>query len=130
MPIFLLDTDAVSYALRGQGQVADRILEHRPSDLSLSSITLAELRYGASVRGSKRIHRQIDTFVNAIQILAFGPEAARAFGEIAHRLTRAGPVGGFDALIAAHAMSAGLTLVTHNLRHFSRVPGLKCEDWV
>ena len=130
MPAFMLDTDSVSFALRGQGAVARRILEHRPSELCISSITLAELRYGADLRGSRKLHRQIDAFVGSVQVLSFDAEAARAFGVVGQRVSRAGtPIGGFDALIAAHALSAGLVLVTHNVRHFARVPGLESQDW-
>jgi len=59
---FMLDTDTVSFALRGQGEVGSRLVEHAPSHLCLSAISLAELRFGADRRGSKRLHRLIDTF--------------------------------------------------------------------
>jgi len=61
MPAYMLDTDTVSFALRGQGRVAARLLEHRPSELCISSITLAELRYGAEARRSRKLHRLIST---------------------------------------------------------------------
>src|SRR5436309_135807 len=59
MPHYMLDTDTVSFALRGQGRVAARLLEHRPSELCISSITLAELRFGAEARRSRKLHRLI-----------------------------------------------------------------------
>ena len=63
MPEFMLDTDTVSWALRGQGGVAARLLAHRPSQICISSITLAELRFGADAKASRALHRLIDTFV-------------------------------------------------------------------
>src|SRR5712692_1366951 len=64
MPQYMLDTDTVSFALRGQGRVAAHLLEHRPSEICISSITLAELRYGAEARRSRKLHRVISTFVS------------------------------------------------------------------
>src|SRR5262245_3088831 len=113
-PVFMLDTDMVSYALRGTGNVGGRLQREHPSAICLSSITVAELRYGACVRDSRRIHRAIDAFLSSVQILAFDDEAARRFGLVAAALARAGtPIGNFDALIAAHALSRDLTLVTN-----------------
>ena len=62
MPRYMLDADTVSYALRGQGQVAARLLEHQPSDLCISSITLAELNFGAEAKRSQKIRRAIRSF--------------------------------------------------------------------
>jgi tRNA(fMet)-specific endonuclease VapC len=127
----MLDTDTVSFALRGQGRVAERLLEHRPPDLCMSAITLAELRYGADNRRSKKLHRLIDIFSESVAAVPFDALAASRFGVVAAQLTRSGtPIGGFDSLIAAHALSLGLTLVTNNTEHFSRVSGLKVENWV
>jgi tRNA(fMet)-specific endonuclease VapC len=130
MPEYMLDTDTVSFALRGQGGVAARLLEHRPSELCISAITLAELRYGADARRSRRLHRLISTFVEAIEVVAFDQVAAGRFGVAAAVLARRGePIGTFDTLIAAHALSLRLTFVTNNARHFTRVPGLVTENW-
>ncbi len=127
---FMLDTDTVSWALRGQGAVPTRLLEHRPSQLCVSSITLAELRFGANAKGSRKLHRLIDTFVKSVAVLPFDEAAADRFGPVASALARRGePIGTFDTLIAAHAMSVGLTFVTNNLKHFQRVAGLKTANW-
>ena len=88
-PEFMLDTDAVSSALRGQGDVSAHLLEHRPSEICLSSITLAELRFGADSKGSRRLHRLIDTFVSSVQTLPFDQAAADRFGVVALALRRA-----------------------------------------
>jgi tRNA(fMet)-specific endonuclease VapC len=130
MPEYMLDTDTVSFALRGHGRVAARLLEHRPSELCISAITLAELRYGADARRSRKLHRLINTFVEAIEVVALEQVAADRFGVVAALLARRGePIGTFDTLIAAHALSLRLTLVTNNARHFTRVPGLATESW-
>ena len=131
MAEFMLDTDTVSWALRGQGAVPTRLLEHRPSQLCISSITLAELRFGADAKGSRKLHGLIDTFVQSVAVMPFDAAAARRFGPVASALVRRGePIGTFDTLIAAHALSLGLTFVTNNVKHFQRVAGLKTANWV
>lgn len=126
----MLDTDSVSHALRGHGDVASRILEHRPSELCISAITLAELRFGADKRRSKKLHRLIDAFTDSVTSLPFDSDAAGHFGRLAADLAARGtPIGGFDAMIAAHAVSRRVVLVTNNARHFGRVSGLRCEAW-
>lgn len=127
----MLDTDTVSLALRGHGRVASRLLEHRPSELCISSITLAELRFGAEAKESRELHSLISTFVEAVAVVAFDEVAADRFAAVATSLPRRGePIGTFDTLMAAHALSLGLTFVTNNLKHFARVAGLKAESWV
>jgi tRNA(fMet)-specific endonuclease VapC len=130
MPQYMLDTDTVSLAFRGHGRVGAHLLEHRPSDLCLSSITLAELRFGAEQQRSRRLHGLIDTFVESIEAVAFDRRAADQFATVATALARRGaPIGTFDTARAAHALSLGLTFVTKNLRYFARVAGLRTESW-
>ena len=131
MPELMLDTDTVSWALRGQGAVPARLLEHRPSQLCISSITLAELRFGADAKGSRKLHGLIDTFVQSVAVMSFDQAAADRFGPVATALAKRGdPIGTFDTLIAAHALSLGQTLVTNDAKHFQRVAGLKTTTWV
>lgn len=126
----MLDTDSVSFALRGEGRVGEHILRVRPSALCISSITLAELRYGADKRQSRKLHRLIETFIGSLTVAPFDLAAANRFGNVAITLDRRGtPIGGFDALIAGHALALELTLVTHNAKHFGRVDGLRIESW-
>ncbi|HEX7151268.1 MAG TPA: PIN domain-containing protein [Thermoanaerobaculia bacterium] len=128
--LYMLDTDSVSYALRGQGKVGSRILEHRPSELCVSAITVAELRYGASRRDSAKLHQLIDTFIANVAVMPFDDDCAGQFGTIAATLAERGsPIGDFDVLIAAHAVAAEATLVTNNVKHFARVDGLHVENW-
>ena len=127
---YLLDTDSVSFALRGQGGVGARIRACNPSDICMSAITLAELRYGADRKGSRKLHGLIDTFAAAIEVVSFDEAAAAEFGRIGSILAERGtPIGEFDVLIAAHAVVLRCTLVTNNVRHFSKVPGLSVENW-
>jgi tRNA(fMet)-specific endonuclease VapC len=131
MPSYMLDTDTVSFAIRGHGRVAAKLLQHRPAEIFISSITLAELRFGAERKRSRRLHRFIDTFVDSVTVLPFDQLAADRFGPVAVALERRDePIGTFDTQIAAHALLLGLTLVTNNTKHFQRVAGLKTENWV
>ena len=127
---YLLDTDSVSFALRGQGEVGVRLRAQRPSDLCLSAITLAELRYGADRKGSRKLHGLIDTFASAVEVVAFDEAAAAECGRIGSVLAERGtPIGELDVLIAAHAVALRCILVTNNVRQFSKVPGLSVENW-
>jgi tRNA(fMet)-specific endonuclease VapC len=131
MPNYMLDTDSVSFALRGEGRVGARLLVCRPSEICISSITLAELRYGAEAKRSRKLHGIIATFTGSVTVAAFDESAANQFATVAVSLARRGePIGTFDTLIAAHALSLGITLVTNNVRHFRRVAGLKTENWI
>ena len=130
MPRYMLDADTVSYAIRGQAAVGDRLLQHRPSELCISSITLAELQFGAEAKRSQKLRRAIAGFIKDIEIVAFDKAAADRFALVAAALARRGKaIGTFDTLMAAHALSLGLTVVTNNTRHLSRVPGLSVENW-
>ena len=127
---FMLDTDTVSFAVRGAGQVAARIVEHQPSELCVSALTLAELRRGVERRKSQKLDRVVSAFFKNISVVPFDEECARAFGQLATRLEERGtPIAAFDTLIAAHALALGVTLVTNHERHFSRVPALRIENW-
>jgi tRNA(fMet)-specific endonuclease VapC len=130
MGFFMLDTDTVSFALRGLGQVASRLQSHKRSELCLSAITVAELRFGADKRNSRRIHRAIDAFLSGVDVLSFDAAAAAKFGIVGSALATSGvPIGQMDTLIAAHALSVNATLVTNNEKHFTKVSGLKIENW-
>jgi tRNA(fMet)-specific endonuclease VapC len=130
MPRYMLDADTVSYAIRGQGHVAERLLEHRPSELCLSSITLGELKFGTEVKRSPKLHGAIRRFMTDVAVVSFDEAAAGRFASLAAALSRRGePIGTFDTLVASHALSLGLTVVTNNTKLYGRVPGLKVENW-
>ena len=128
----MLDTNICIYIIKQQpASVLQHFLEHQVGDIGISSITLAELRYGVA----KSKHREkntnaLDEFIIPLDIASFDEEAALAYGDIRTNLEKAGtPIGAMDMLIAAHALSLGVALVTNNTREFSRIPSLDVVDW-
>lgn len=127
---YMLDTDTVSFALRGVGNVETTLLARTPSEVCISAITLGELRYGANRRKSKKLHGMIDMFTSLVAVMPFDEGAAASFGATAAELSLAGtPIGQLDTMIAAHALALDLTLVTNNAKHFGFVPRLRIENW-
>ena len=127
----MLDTDTVSFALRGVGAVATHLASHSRSELCLSAVTVAELRFGADNRQSRKIRQAIDAFLSGIQVFAFDADAALTFGKVAAALANAGTsIGQLDTLIASHALSMKAVLVTNHQKHHSKVPGLKLANWM
>ena len=130
MKRYMLDTDSVSYAIRGVGKVRERLLSLSPSSVCISSIAFAELQFGAENRASERLSLGIDDLVKILVVESFGEKAARTYGQLAVRLIKAGmPIGILDTFIAAHALALDVTLVTNNGKHFSKVSGLTLENW-
>ena len=128
---YLLDTDTISYALRGQGGVAERLMSTSPEDVFASSVSEAELWYGMEKRRSKKLAGLIRDFLQPLTVLPFDRDAARRFGSLHAELERRGqPIGALDAMLAAVALARSLILVPHNVRHFGRVDGLVTEDWL
>jgi tRNA(fMet)-specific endonuclease VapC len=100
--------------------------------LCISSITLGELHYGAekSARRAENL-TAIEHFTARLEVLLFADKAAAHYGQLRAELERAGtPCGVHDMQIGGHARSEGLILVTNNLREFTRMPGLRVENWV
>jgi len=128
---YLLDTDTCIYALKQEPAVLGRLLSKRRVDVALSVVTEAELRTGAAKSSApKKTLARLESFLAPLQILDFSSDDARAYARVRHRLERAGlPIGPLDMLIAAHAVSRSLTLVTNNQREFRRVKGLKLDNW-
>ena len=105
-------------------------MEHQPSELCISAITLAELKFGAEAKRSQKIRRAIRSFTKDVAVVPFDEASAERFAVVAVALaTRGQPIGLYDTLVAAQASCLGLTVVTNNTRHFSRVPGLAVENW-
>ncbi len=127
----MLDTNVVSDLVRHPaGKVARRAITVEQQGIGISIIVAAELRYGAARSGSMRLRRQLDAVLSAIETIPLDEPTDRHYGTIRSELERNGcPIGHNDLLIAAHARALGATLVTNNLREFSRVPGLEIEDW-
>jgi len=133
MPLrYLLDTNILSDLVRHpRGTVAARIAAAGEETVCTSIVVAAELRFGAVKSGSKNLADRVDLILSALEILPLEAPADRHYGELRHHLTRQGtPIGPNDLLIAAHALSTGLTVVTANAVEFSRVPGLKVENWL
>ena len=130
--MYLLDTNACIRILNGNcAAISARIRTHAPSEICLSSVVKAELIYGArrSARVAENL-RLLDRFFEPFASLPFDDACAEHYGQIRTELETGGtPIGPNDLLIAAIARNHGQILVTHNVREFSRVIGLKLEDW-
>ncbi len=127
--MYLLDTSAVIAALKGHDTLLSRMKSMAPQDVAISSIVAHELYYVAyrSSRVEKNLSR-VDSL--RFRIVEFDRDDARCAGEIRARLAGLGaPIGPYDVLIAGQALSRSLVLVTRNGREFSRIAGLKIEDW-
>jgi tRNA(fMet)-specific endonuclease VapC len=129
---YLLDTDTCSYLISGRfPEVQQRSLALPITDLGISVITRTELRFGAELKGSNKLDRLVNYFLAEFESLPWTNSCADIHAEIRAKLQKSGtPICGFDTLIAAHALALNLTLITHNARHFEKVPGLRLEDWV
>ena len=129
----MLDTNICIYIIKQQPiTVLKRFLEYQIGDIGISSITLSELRYGVAKSAyQEKNSRALDEFIIPLEIVPFDDEAARTYGNIRATLEKAGtPVGAMDMLIAAHALSLGIPLVTNNTREFVRIPALTVIDWL
>jgi len=131
--IFLLDTDTLIYILkRRPPSVAARVERLSPEGVAVSAISMAELTFGAEKSAHPtRSRRAVERVAEVLPVLPFDADAARAYGRLRRHLEQRGtPIGALDTLIAAHALALRATLVTNNTREFTRVPGLKVENWV
>lgn len=129
---YLLDTNILSDLVRNpQGVVAARIAEAGEDTVCTSIVVASELRNGAVKSGSKRLEDRVGLVLSAFEILPLEAPVDRFYAQVRHRLTRSGtPIGPNDLLIAAHALSVGLTVVTANTGEFFRVRGLAVDNWL
>lgn len=132
---YMLDTNTLVYVLNARPHhqaVIERFKRENPRDMVVSSITLAELRYGIEKSDRREATQQeLRRVLEALNVVPFGERAAERYGTVRARLEADGqPIGPLDTLIAAHALCLNLTLVTHNTREFSKVHGLRVENWV
>lgn len=129
---FMLDTNTCIYIIK---QKPAKVLKHfkvySVGEIGISSITLAELRFGVE----KSLHVQknadaLDAFILPLEIADFDEKAAKVYGEIRSMLEKAeNPIGSMDMLIGAHALSLNATLVTNNIKEFKRIKGLRVINW-
>jgi tRNA(fMet)-specific endonuclease VapC len=131
-PRSLLDTNILSDLIRHpHGSVAQEIAAKGEDSICTSIVVACELRYGAEKAGSKKLRERVDAILSPLEALPFDTPVDRQYADIRRHLTRQGtPIGPNDLLIAAHALALDLIVVTANERGFSRVPGLKIENWL
>jgi len=130
--VLLLDTDICIHLIRERPRsILDRFSEHAVGDIGISVVTLAELEYGVS-KSSKpgKNKHALDQFIAPLVVAAFDRPATAVYGKLRTTLEKKGQaIGAMDLLIAAHALSLNVRLITHNVREFARVPGLRVETW-
>ena len=130
--MYLLDTNIISYWMRGDRKVIDRIKKHAPADLSLSTITLAEILYGIEKSPIKKKERKfkIEKISSLLDIYPFDEAAAGKYAIIRAQLEKNGMIiSERDTQIASIAMANKLKIITHNVKEFNRIDNLKVEDW-
>jgi tRNA(fMet)-specific endonuclease VapC len=130
--MILLDTNICIYIINSKpASVLARFQQYRMGDIGMSSVVAAELAFGVAKSGSARNRQALEMFLAPLTIFPFDDEAVWAYGDLRAALERSGtPIGPLDTMIAAHALSQQATLVTNNTREFSKVSGLRLENWV
>jgi tRNA(fMet)-specific endonuclease VapC len=127
---FMLDTDISSYIIKRRPATLVEKFEKHAESLNVSVITAAELRFGAEKAGRPKLAELVEAYLERVAILDWTNEITSHYARIRSELERSGkPIGNMDLLIAAHAVSQRMTLVTNNVKHFSSVPGLNVEVW-
>lgn len=131
-PRYLLDTNIVSDLVRHPaGPAMQRIAQIGAEQVCISIVVACEARFGAAKSGSQRLARQLEMVLGQLESLPLETPVEEHYADIRNTLERAGtPIGPNDLLIASHARALGLTLVTDNVREFSRVQGLVVENWL
>ena len=127
---YLIDTDIASYFIRGVPAVTKKLLAEYPN-WAISAITYHELVQGMILAKNSSIEPAIAAFLEEVKVAPFDSADALESGRLSAVLKNAGtPIGNSDTLIAGHALSLKLTLVTNNMKHFSRVPELRVVNWL
>lgn len=128
---YMLDTDIAIYTVKDKPKAVRDAFVARDGQLCISAVTQMELIYGAERSSDPaRNLREVEGFMARLDVLPFDGGAAIHTGQIRAELARAGkPIGPYDQMIAGHARSTGLILVTNNVKEFARVPGIRVENW-
>ncbi len=129
----MLDTNICIYIIKNQPtSVLDRLVAFPTEDVGISVITVADLRYGSSKSARhERNHEALDEFLYPFEVALFDEPATKSYGTIRSALEKKGrPIGSMDLLIAAHALSLDVRLVTNNAKEFERVDGLEIDNWI
>jgi tRNA(fMet)-specific endonuclease VapC len=129
---YLLDTNICIYVINSRPrEVLDRFKNESMGSIGISSVSAAELAYGVAKSGSARNREALAMFLAPLDVLPFDEAAIWHYGKLRSDLEKRGePIGALDTLIAAHALATDTILVTNNTREFSRVKGLRLENWV
>jgi tRNA(fMet)-specific endonuclease VapC len=129
---YMLDTDTVIYTVKNRPQRVRKVFEQHSSQMGISTVTSRELIYGAEKSSqAERNLADIAEMAARLEVLPFDTAAAAHFGQIRAELAKTGrPIGPYDQMIAGHARSLGLILVTNNVREFKRIPGLRIKNWI
>jgi tRNA(fMet)-specific endonuclease VapC len=129
---YMLDTNICIYVIKNRPAALKQKFNRLTDQLCISSVTLSELYYGAEKSARKDQNLEVvEAFTARLDVLPYADKACAHYGNIRTELELAGkPTGPYDLMIAAHARSEGLIVVTNNLREFKRVAGLRLENWV
>ena len=132
MPKFMLDTNIVIYTMKNRPQQVRETFNRYSGQLCVSVVTVGELVFGTERSAHpQRNLADVEAFLARLDVLPFDRPAASHFGQLRSELYRVGkPIGPYDMMIAGHARSQGLILVSNNVKEFARVPGLRIENWV
>jgi len=131
-PTWMLDTNILSDLIRNpRGKLVQRLSSIDPDAICTSIVVACELRFGAKRKGSETLTNRVEQLLDTLTILSLDEPADKHYADLRALLEQAGtPIGNHDLFIAAHARSRNMTLVTHNMREFERVPGLLVQDWL
>jgi tRNA(fMet)-specific endonuclease VapC len=129
---FMLDTHICIFTIKNRPAHVREIFKRHHGQMGISTVTWMELIYGAEKSANpQRNLADIEGFAARLEVLKYDPAAAAHTGQLRAELAKAGtPIGPYDQMIAGHARSQGLILVSNNRREFDRVPGLRVEDWL
>ena len=127
---YILGTDISSYLIRGDHETATKKFSELYDSCAISSITAAELQYGARKRNNKQLTQKVKAFCDLVEIIPWDEDAAKAYAKLRVELETSGtPIRNMDMLIAASALARKAVLVTNNTEHFSRIKDLKLNNW-
>jgi tRNA(fMet)-specific endonuclease VapC len=129
---YMLDTNIVIYTIKNRPSKVKALFKQNSGQMAISTITFGELIYGAekSVQVERNL-ADIESMAARLELLAFDELAATHIGQLRAELAKSGnQIGPYDQMIAGHARSLGLVLVTNNIREFKRVPGLRLDNWI
>ena len=129
---YMLDTNIAIYTIKNKPSEVREAFKAHDRQLCISAVTLMELMYGAEASAAvERNLRDIEGFAARLDVFPYDNEAAAHTGQLRAELRKIGrPIGPYDEMIAGHARSRGLVVVTHNIKQFENVPGIRLTNWV